>query len=165
MTHLINRNQNNPRSATSRTSDHWDPLHLLNAILRVEQEQDRSWPSRAAAFMPTFDVKETKDAYLIHADLPGVSETDLDITVTENALTVVGKRSSGQSDESERYYAMERGYGAFSRTFGLPDGANSDELSADLKNGVLTVHIPKRPEVQPRKISLGKAGGSRMVSA
>jgi len=75
-----------------------------------------------------------------------------------NALTISGKREAEQEREGQRYYAIERGYGAFSRTFSLPDGANLDELSANLKNGVLTLHIPKRPEVQPRKISLGKSG-------
>jgi HSP20 family protein len=87
-----------------------------------------------------------------------LNESDVDVTVMGNALTISGKREAAQQKEGQRYYALERGYGAFSRTISLPDGASLDDLTAELKNGVLTLHIPKRPEVQPRKITLSKSG-------
>jgi HSP20 family protein len=124
----------------------WDPLREGNRL------------SHLSTFSPNFDVEELKDAYVLKADLPGLTESDVDVTVTGNALTIAGKREAEQEREGQRYYAIERGYGAFSRSVTLPDGANLDELSANLKNGVLTVHVPKRPEVQPRKVTLGKSG-------
>jgi HSP20 family protein len=160
---LMSRNQRNPHTAASRTSTGWDPFHLMNAMLRGERHG--SWLAHASSFVPTFEVKEAPDAYLVHADLPGVTTGDLEITVTGNALTVAGRRGPEQNSENARYYAMERGYGEFSRTFGLPGGANMGDLSADLKNGVLTIRIPKRPEARPRKISLVSPAESPMINA
>jgi HSP20 family protein len=160
MTNLIRRNHDDRTVPTNRTQHQpWDPLRMMDALLGWDPLRDGGWNAHERAFSPTFEVKEVRDAYVIQADLPGVNESDVDVTVTGNALTVSGKREAEHAEKSHRYYALERGYGAFSRTFGLPDGVNLDELTANLKNGVLTLHIPKRPEVQPRKISLGKSGG------
>lgn len=106
------------------------------------------------AFVPSFDVKETNDAYIISADLPGVKEEDLEVSLTENRLTVSGRREEERREENDRYYAAERSYGAFSRSFTLPPGADPDNVRAEFKDGVLRVTIGKRPEVQPRRISL-----------
>jgi HSP20 family protein len=116
------------------------------------------------AFTPRFEVKETKDAYVFKADLPGIDEKDLDITLTGNRLTVSGKREAEAKEESDRYYAFERSYGSFTRSFTLPEGADAEHADADLKNGVLVVSISKKPEHQPRKISL-KAIGEKVKGA
>ena len=158
MTNLIRRNHDSRGIATNGTNPTWDTLRMMDALLGWPPLREGNWSSHTSNFSPTFDVEELKDAYVVKADLPGLAESDVDVTVTGNALTVSGKREAEQEREGHRYYAIERGYGAFSRTFSLPDGARLDDLSANLKNGVLTVHIPKRPEVQPRKISLGKSG-------
>ena len=157
MTNLIRRNHDSRGIATNGTSPNWDAFRVMDALLGWEPREG----ARAAyesTFSPSFDVEELKEAYLLKGDLPGLTEADVDVTVMGNALTISGKREAEQEREGLRYYAIERGYGGFSRTFSLPDGANLDDLSANLKNGVLTLHIPKRPEVQPRKISLGKGG-------
>ncbi len=109
------------------------------------------------SFDPGFDVRETKDAFVIEADLPGVEENDLDVTLTGNRLEIHGKRESKQEtqDEEGRYYCCERAYGSFSRAFTLPDGIDSDHASSDFKNGVLKIRVPKKPEAQPRKINVG----------
>ncbi|HVV50904.1 MAG TPA: Hsp20 family protein [Polyangia bacterium] len=133
-----------------------NPLHVMDALLRWDPIRDADLGAPTSAYAPAFDVKETKDAYVIQADLPGIREGALDVTVTGAVVTVSGKREPALGGTDERYYALERGYGAFSRTFTLPEGANVDDLSANLDQGVLTLHIPKRPEVQPRKISLKK---------
>src|SRR5262249_28171530 len=109
-------------------------------------------------FTPRFEVKETKDAYLFKADLPGIVDKDVDISLTGNRLTVSGKREAEKREESDTYYAYERSYGTFSRAFTLPEGADVEHADADLSHGVLTVSIPKRPEHQPRKISLKGIG-------
>jgi HSP20 family protein len=148
----------------------WDPFRVMDALLRLDPFQGGGFGGlmgrgRDAGFMPQFDVKETKDGYLFRADLPGVDEGDLDISVTGNLLTVSGHREEERREENEQYYAMERSYGHFSRSFSLPDGADPENVKAELKDGVLTLHLPKKPEVQPRKISLGKGGGEKSAKA
>jgi HSP20 family protein len=108
------------------------------------------------AFIPSVEVKETRDSYVFRADLPGMKEDEVDIALTGNRLTISGERKSEKKEEDERFYAYERSYGSFSRSFTLPEGADADHAQAELKNGVLSIVLPKRPEVKARRISLGK---------
>jgi HSP20 family protein len=116
-------------------------------------------------FVPEFEVRETPDAYLIKADLPGVRDEDLDVSVTGNRVTVSGRRDEEQRRENDTIYVYERAYGNFSRTFTLPEGAASDEIKADIDKGVLTLSIPKKPEVQPKKIKVGSQKPGAPVKA
>lgn len=109
----------------------------------------------SVSFIPAFEVKETKDAYVFKADLPGVKEGDLDITLTGDRLTVSGKRETEQQEDTDRFYAYERSYGSFTRSFTLPEGVDVNHCSADLKEGVLHLRLPKQPEVQPKRIQVG----------
>ena len=139
----------------------WEPLRLMRELLSWDPFAEMlPSPStrRETAFAPRFEVKETKDAYVFHADLPGIDDKDLDITMTGNRLTVSGKRQAESHAEGDRFYAYERSYGSFTRAFTLPDGVDVDGADAELKNGVLTISVPKRPEHQPRKISLRGIG-------
>jgi HSP20 family protein len=124
----------------------WDPFREMAPFA----------PAEASTFSlsAAFDVKETKDAYLFKADVPGIYEKDLEVTLTGNRLTIAGKRDAEKEDRTDRYYAYERSYGAFTRSFTLPEGANVEALRASLEQGVLTVTVPKKPEVQPKKIAL-----------
>jgi HSP20 family protein len=106
------------------------------------------------AFSPGFEVKETKDAFVFKADLPGVDEKDLDIALTGNRLVVSGRREAEERKEDENYFMYERSYGTFSRAFTLPEGIDAEHIDADLRNGVLAIVIPKKPEAQPKRISL-----------
>jgi HSP20 family protein len=126
----------------------WDPFRELETPFRRLEEE--------AIFIPRFDVKETKDSYILRADLPGVKEEDVQISVTGNRLTVSGRRESEQEQEDDRYFVSERSYGAFTRSFTLPDGADLEHVRAEMKNGELNIVVPKKPEVQPKKISLSK---------
>jgi HSP20 family protein len=123
----------------------WDPFQTMLPI-RVEEP--------IAGFVPNFEVKETKEAYVIKADLPGVKEADLEITLTGNRLGVTGKRETEKEEKSETYYACEREYGGFTRAFTLPEGADAEHARAELKEGVLTIVLPKRPELQPKRITV-----------
>src|SRR5262245_43358340 len=80
------------------------------------------------------------------ADVPGVKESDLDVTLTGNRLTISGKREAERKEQTETYYAYERSYGDFTRAFTLPDGIDTNSVVADLKDGVLTVSVRKTPE-------------------
>jgi len=133
----------------------------MNALLRWDPFRDDpstqpSWPG--AEFTPRFDVRETKGEYLIQADLPGVKEDEIEVSQSGNMLTISGKREDEHKEEGEQYYAMERSYGSFARTFTLPDSVDGEHVTADLKSGVLAVHVPKRPEAQSKKIAIGKRG-------
>lgn len=83
-------------------------------------------------FAPKFDVRESADSYVFTADLPGIKEDDLDISVTGNRLTVSGRREEEKNQEDDRYYAIERSYGSFSRSFTLPEGYDLDNIDAEL---------------------------------
>jgi len=136
---------------------HNDPIQMMRDMLRWdpfrEMESVGNLPGRA--FVPDVELKETNEAYVFKADLPGVQEKDLDVSVTGNRIHITGKREEEQQREDERYYAYERSYGTFTRSFTLPEGANADEVKAELKDGVLQLEVPKRPEVQPRRIAIG----------
>ena len=150
MANLIRRTEQAPRLPTS-----WDPVELMREMMSWDPFRPlTSGTSMAPAFSPQFDVKETKDAYVFKADLPGIEESDLDLTLTGNRLTISGKREAEEHDEGDQYFAWERSHGSFTRSFTLPEGVNVDDAAAELKNGVLTVVVPKSPEKQPRKIAL-----------
>jgi HSP20 family protein len=145
-----------------------DPLQLMRNLLGFDPFQAMAVVPAALTgqeqlFVPDFEVKETPEAYIFKADVPGVSEGDLDISVTGNRLVVSGKREAETKNEGERFYAYERTYGSFSRAFTLPEGADTEHVNADLKNGVLALTIPKRPEQQPKKVEIkaGKEGQAK----
>lgn len=110
----------------------------------------------ASAFAPAFEVKETNDSFVVRADLPGVLESELDIAVHNNVLTVSGSRQAEERKDGESYALYERQFGSFSRSFALPDMADGERIEAKLDSGVLTLTIAKKAEAKPRKIALKK---------
>lgn len=108
---------------------------------------------------PKVDVKETKNAYMLHMDLPGMSEKDVDVELDHNVLTVSSKHAEEcekKSDEKneEKYLIHERRCMSFSRRFSLPNDVASDNVSAKFKNGVLTVTIPRIAAPTPKRIAI-----------
>ena len=163
MANLIRRRNEGVTQQRPQQEYSFDPFRMMDALLRWDPfrgglSQEGGWLGRTAEFLPTFDIKETKDAYVIQADLPGVKEEDVEVSLNGNVMTISGKREQEQREEGDQDYAVERSYGTFARSFSLPEGANVDDIKADLKNGVLTLHAPKRPEVQPKRISIGRSG-------
>ncbi len=147
MSLVARTNGNTPARYTAR-----DPFQFARDLL--------SWDPffagtrQASAFVPAFEVKETNEAFVLRGDLPGVSESDLDIAVHNNILTVSGSRQAEERKEGESYALYERQYGSFSRSFSLPDTADGDRVEAKLDAGVLTLTIWKKAEAKPRKIAL-----------
>ena len=159
MAEVAIQKENGPRGQglARRIARDWDPFRAMRDILRFDPftELAPAWPElEGAAFAPAFDVKETKDAFIFKADLPGVKESDLDVKIAQNRLTVSGKRESEKTEKGDTFYTYERSYGSFSRTFTLPEGVDADRIKADLKEGVLSIEAPKRPEARPKKISV-----------
>ena len=154
MTNLAVRNENKIQPAL-RTNN-WQPLRMMRELLNWDpfQEIEPLMLTQERVFLPAFEVSENKDSYLFKADLPGMKESDVNISVTGNRLVVSGKRESKQEKKDATYYLCECSYGEFSRSFTLPDGADMEHVTADLSNGVLTLAIPKKPESQTKQIPL-----------
>lgn len=111
------------------------------------------------AFVPSFDVKETKEGIVLEVDLPGVRHKDLSVTLTGNRLTVSGEQEAEEQEkkkDDEDSHTTERTYGSFTRAFTLPEGVNAGKVKAELKDGVLSLILPKKPEVKTRQISVKK---------
>jgi HSP20 family protein len=106
---------------------------------------------------PAFEVKETPEGFQFHADVPGILEKDLNLTVNGTRLTISGKRERTEKKQGETFYAYERSFGSFSRTFTLPQGADVQATKANLKDGVLDVFVPKKAAEQPKKVEITKA--------
>ncbi len=101
-------------------------------------------------FYPTVDVKETDKEIQVSAELPGMSEKDLDITVADDVLSLRGEKKEEKEDKEGNYYSVERSYGAFHRDIPLPAEVESDNIEAVFRNGVLTIHMPKKPEARQK---------------
>jgi HSP20 family protein len=151
---IIRRQENKP--ALSGASSDSSPWNLMRAMLEWDPFREMmpmlSRTGREGPFTPDFDVKECGNAYVFKADLPGIQEKDVDVSFTGNRLTVSGKREEERREEKETYYSFERSCGSFSRSFTLPAGVDPEKATAALKDGVLTISVPKTPETQPRRI-------------
>jgi len=133
-----------------------EPYRVFRDLLRWDpfQEMTPLWPDIGPAYLVPFEVKETKDAFQFKADVPGMKEQDVDVTLTGNRLTISGKRSSEKEETGDAYYTCERSYGSFSRSFTLPDGIDPEHIQANLNAGVLTVAVGKKAEFKPKKIAV-----------
>jgi len=109
-------------------------------------------------FSPAVDVVEKDDAYLIQADVPGVSPEEIEVTVENDVLTLKGKRERQNVEEHAGYRRVERSYGSFSRSFVVPSGTNPDAIDARVEQGILTVSIPKVATAQARKVEVKAVG-------
>jgi HSP20 family protein len=134
----------------------WDPFRTMRDVLRWDPfgEAAPRWFGDEIGFPAAFEVKETKDSFVFKADLPGIRADDLDVKLTQNRLTVSGKREAEKTEKGDTFYTFERSFGSFSRAFTLPDGVETAKIDADLQDGVLTMILPKKPESQPRQINV-----------
>jgi HSP20 family protein len=141
-------------SSNGNTARYRDPFAVARDLLGWDPFYTSS--SRPSAFAPAFEVKETTEAFVVKADLPGLTEADIDINVHNNVLTVTGARQAEERKDGESYTLYERQFGSFSRSFSLPDLADGEKIEAKLDAGVLTLTIGKKAEAKPRKIALKK---------
>ena len=111
-------------------------------------------PSAARPWTPAIDILETENDLVVKADLPGVKQEELDIRVENGVLTLKGERKFVKAENEKGYHRIERSYGAFSRTFKLPDTIAPDGVQASFRDGVLTVTLPKKEVAKPRQIKV-----------
>ena len=142
----------------------WEPVAELNTI---QNEMNRLFntffdqpapTSRGGApgrrWMPAMDLVETTDHYVLRADLPGLSDDDVNIQLQDNVLTISGERSAQHDDTEEGYYRLERAFGSFARSLTLPDGVDPDGVQAHFDRGVLEIRIPKPDQKKPRQVQI-----------
>jgi HSP20 family protein len=131
----------------------WDPFRELESIQTRLNRVFSDWPYRAneeselsfAAWAPAVDVQETDKEYVIKADLPEVKKEDVKVQFEDGVLTVEGERKLEKEEKGTKYHKIERGYGKFVRRFATPTEVDGSRVSAEFKEGVLNVHLPKAP--------------------
>jgi HSP20 family protein len=146
-------------SSEPGTQAPFDPFQTMRELFRWEPfaELARGWPGGdrfSAGFVPQFDVKETGESFVFRADVPGVQEKDLEVAVANNRLVISGQREAEHEDKGDSYYKRERTWGAFTRSFTLPNNVDPSHSTAELKNGVLVIALPKLDMSQPKKIAI-----------
>jgi len=129
----------------------WDPMRDL----RVLQERlERMTAHHTESWTPAIDVYETADRYVIAAELPGLARESIDLAVEDSRLTIRGQRVDRTSGDVVHFHQVERGHGAFARTFEFASKIDTEAVSADLADGVLTITLPKAPPPPARKIEV-----------
>jgi HSP20 family protein len=111
-------------------------------------------------WIPAMDLVETESDYILRADLPGLSEDDLNIEFEDGVLTVSGERKFEHEERKDSYYRVERASGSFRRSLTLPDGVDPEAVKATFERGVLEVHVPKPEQRKPRKVAITVGDGS-----
>ncbi|HUO74317.1 MAG TPA: Hsp20 family protein [Solirubrobacteraceae bacterium] len=146
----------------------WEPVRELSSI---QNEMNRLFntffetptPGNGSSlalrrWIPAMDLVETADEFVLRADLPGLSENDVNIELEDNVLTISGERTSEHEERKEGYYRVERSSGSFSRSLTLPEGVDADAVKASFDKGVLEVRIPKPEQRKPRKVAISVGG-------
>src|SRR6201997_727461 len=105
-------------------------------------------------WIPAMDVAETDDHYVLRADLPGLSDGDVNVQLEDNVLTISGERKAEHEQQQEGYYRLERAFGAFSRSLTLPDGVDPNGVQAHFDRGVLEIRIPKPEQKKPKTVQI-----------
>lgn len=143
------------------TLTRWSPVTGLAAleIDRLNRMFDAAFsgePLSSGAWVPPVDIVETPEHdILVKAELPEMKREDIKVSFENNVLTIEGERKFETREDKDKYHRVERGYGAFRRTFTMPASVDAAGVSADYRDGVLTVKLPRREETRPRQIQIG----------
>lgn len=113
----------------------------------------------SSTYAPAIDVRANDEEIVFACDVPGLKQEDLEVTLESDVLTIKGQRRY-HGGEKDRVW-LGRGYGAFERSFTLPDGVDPENMAAELADGVLTIRVPKHPKAKPRRIAIG--GGTKQL--
>ena len=148
----------------------WEPFggirrrgDIFSDLTRMQQEMNRFFDDffgerrsemMEGAWLPAVDVSETDTELKVRAELPGMTQNDIELHLQDNVLTLKGEKKQEKKEEKENYHRIERSYGSFTRSFTLPAGVKQEDVKATFKDGVLEITLPKSEEAQPKKISI-----------
>lgn len=139
----------------------WTPFESLNEVQSrinhlFDENFGRSWANTATSrvWYPAVDILESKEAYLLRAELPGMKKEDFNLELRDGTLTLTGERKSAKPAEGVEYRSVERVNGKFVRSFTLPETVKHDGIQATYKDGILEIQVPKAEEAKPRQIEI-----------
>lgn len=140
----------------------WDPVREIQSMRDVMErffdepfmEAPRLWSRTLESFTPALDVVEDDEAYVVKASVPGVDPEAIEVTLTENVLTIKGETKSEEEKNEANYHVRERRYGRFSRSIALPTPVDAEQIEATQEHGILTLRLPKSEAVKPKRIEI-----------
>ena len=136
------------------------PMTVFNEVDNmINSVFNRDWnlePIQSTKWNPAVDVKETDHSFLISADIPGLTKKDINIEVSDDVLSITGERTEDKVEDSDLYHYRERSRGTFTRSFNLPESVDEKKISANFKDGILNIELPKTKVIEPksRKIKI-----------
>jgi HSP20 family protein len=142
----------------------WDPFKELDELQSrlstlfgrspVRKNGEKDELMTVAEWAPLVDIIEDEHEYLIKAELPEVKKEEVKVTVQDGVLSLAGDRKFVREEKDKKYHRLERAYGSFVRTFSLPEDADDNKVTADFKEGILQVHLPKSEKARPKNIEV-----------
>ncbi|RMD94812.1 MAG: Hsp20/alpha crystallin family protein [Calditrichaeota bacterium] len=133
----------------------WSPSSWIDEFFNEPLfDMEEILPTRTVTFEPRIDVQESDKEYIISAELPGLDKKDFKLTLRDNNLVLEGEKKYEREQKDGGFYRSERAYGSFRRAFRLSDDVDKNNIKADYKNGVLTIHLPKTEAAQPKQIEV-----------
>ncbi len=142
----------------------WHPVtNLASDFTNMQREIDRMFDrfrggtvddNGTSTWLPSVDIIETPNDYVVKAELPGVDKKDVKLTIQNDTLTIRGEKKQESDRKGENYHRVERSYGVFQRSFALPSSVKSDKIEASYDNGILTITLPKVEEAKPKAIEV-----------
>jgi len=127
----------------------WDTFFEEMPLSRLVRREE--WPNK---WLPTIDLSETKNEFVVKAEVPGMSPKDIDISLNGGILSIRGEKKQEKEEKEENYHFVERSYGSFSRTIRLPGDVQSDKIKAAYKDGVLKISLPKSEESKRKEVKI-----------
>ena len=145
----------------------WEPVPMHRLFNTLFDTPTTGWGSAVRSWLPAIDVVENDNDYVLRADLPGLSEQDINVELHNDVLTVSGERKSEHEERKQGYYRVERSSGSFRRSVRLPEGVKPESIRATFERGVLEVTVPKPAAITPHKveIAIGEAKSAPAVEA
>src|SRR5437764_3701117 len=144
----------------------WDPFREMNSLQsnlnRIFQDDGRGSDElmTSGTFVPPVDIYEDANGITLKMEVPGVSQNDINISLENNTLTVSGERKFEKNEKEENFHRIERRYGAFTRSFTLPNTVDVEKANANYENGILSIQLAKKAEAKPKQIKVNASSAS-----
>ncbi|HZS27531.1 MAG TPA: Hsp20/alpha crystallin family protein [Candidatus Angelobacter sp.] len=144
-----------------------DLVNFQNQINRIFQDYSRGNDEllTSGTFVPPVDIYENEHNIILKLEVPGIEEKDLDIKLENNTLTVRGERNFEKEEKEENFHRIERRYGAFARSFTLPNTVDPENVNASYENGILKLQLAKKAEAKPKQIKVGTSTAPKTIEA